>query len=83
MTASDPQLAALARLVADTAPAEIDCEAFLGRVAAYLDAATDHTRVASDLGPVTQHLRVCSECREEFAALLRACGIDPASVPGA
>ncbi len=74
------QLAELARLVASTAPREIDCEAVLDRVAAYLEAHDRDAQLPDELREVRQHLAVCPQCREEFDALVRAHG-DAGSKP--
>lgn len=65
------QLAALARQVAATVEDEIDCEAMLGRMAAYFEAGGRPADLAPELAKVRQHLEVCPQCREEFEALLR------------
>jgi len=69
------QLADLARQLAATMPSEIDCDATLERVAAYLEATRGGGELAPELRMVGQHLQVCPACHEEFEALLRA--IDP------
>ena len=66
------QLAELARQLAATTPSEIDCEATLERVAAYLEASRGGGEVAPELRLVGQHLEVCPACHEEFESLLRA-----------
>ena len=66
------QLAALARQLAATAPDEIDCDAVLGRVGAYLEATRSGDEIAPELETVRQHLEVCPTCLEEFEALVRA-----------
>ena len=68
------QLAALARQLASTAPEEIDCEAVLDRVAAYLEAKRSDVALPPELKSVGQHLEVCPACLEEFQALVRAVG---------
>lgn len=75
------QLEDLARLVASTAPREIDCDAVLDRVAAYLETHDRDEGLPEELRAVRQHLTVCPQCREEFDALLRAHG-DAGSKPG-
>ena len=66
------QLAALARQLASTAPQEIDCEAVLDCVAAYLEATRSDAALPPELEMVGQHLEVCPSCFEEFQALVRA-----------
>ncbi len=66
------QLAALARELASTAPEEIDCDAVLERVAAYLEAKDSDVALPPELEMVGQHLAVCPACLEEFQALIRA-----------
>ena len=66
------QLAELARIIAETAPQEIDCDTVLDRVAAYLETAERGERLPEELRAVAQHLEVCPECKQEFEALLKA-----------
>ncbi len=66
------QLAALAQQLASTAPHEIDCEAVLDHVAAYLEAMQSSAALPPELEKVGQHLQVCPACFEEFQALVRA-----------
>lgn len=82
MKPTDAQLADLAKLLGDTADCEIDCAELLDRVAAYLEAIKDRRVLASPLKQVAQHLKICPECREEFEALIRAEGLDPAQLLG-
>ena len=67
-----PDLLQLARLVAATAPDELDCGAVLDRVAAYLEAHRGERAPTDELAAVEQHLEVCPDCREEFQALVEA-----------
>ncbi len=66
------QLAAIARQLASTAPQEIDCEAVLDRVAAYLETTRSEVTLPPELDAIRQHLEVCPSCLEEFQALVRA-----------
>ncbi len=66
------QLAALAQQLASTAPEEIDCEAVLDHVAAYLEASQADATLPPELETVGQHLKICPACLEEFHALIRA-----------
>jgi len=73
MILTDEQLARLARLVADTAAHEIDCDEMLARAAAFVEAvADDPDDLREALREVAQHLRVCPECKEEVDLLLEA-----------
>ena len=71
MQPSREQLALLARLVAETAPEEINCEEVLDRIAAFLESHRGEP-LPPELATIHQHLEICPECREEFEALLRA-----------
>ena len=66
------QLAALAQQLASTAPEEIDCEAVLDHVAAYLEAAQADATLPPELEMVEQHLKICPACLEEYQALIKA-----------
>ncbi len=66
------QLAALARQLAATAPEEIDCQAVLDRVAAFLEARRSDLDLPPELDAVRQHLEICPPCLDEFQALVRA-----------
>ena len=66
------ELAELARLVAATVPREIDCDAVLDRIGAYLVTLDQDRELSAQLMAVRQHLQVCPECREEFDALVRS-----------
>jgi len=70
------QLAALGRQVAATAPEEIDCDALLDRVAAFLETTRRGATLPPELETVRQHLEVCPSCLEEFEALVRATGAE-------
>jgi len=73
MNLTGKQLADLARLVADTADHEIDCDEMLARAAGFLDAiAAGACAPSRAMAEAAQHLRVCPECREEFEALVAA-----------
>ena len=65
------QLQALLRLIAMTAPEELDCDQVLERVGALLESLVEGEEPPRRLAAVAQHLEVCPECREEFDALLR------------
>lgn len=83
MKPTDRELAALARLVGATAEREIDCEVVLERVADYLAHCAAGEPLCARLRAVAQHFAVCPQCLEEFAALLRAEGLDPRAIFGA
>ncbi len=70
MKPTHEQLRELLRVVAATRPQEIDCEQFLTRVAAYLEALEREQALPPELDTVAQHLEVCPECSEEFDALV-------------
>ena len=64
------QLQELLRVVAATAPREIDCDEFLARVGPFLEGLERGGERPPELDLVSQHLEVCLECREEFDALV-------------
>lgn len=66
------QLVILAEQLAETAAEEIDCDAVLDCVSAYLEAAKSKRTLLPELNAVAQHLKVCPGCLEEFEALVRA-----------
>ena len=68
MTLTRGQLVSLARLVALTRSAEIDCEELLARVAAYAEAGRKN-ELAAEFDVIAQHLEICPECAEEFEVL--------------
>jgi hypothetical protein len=63
------RLAKLARMLAATAPEELDCESALDRLAALLERSRTGERLDDELLRTKQHLSVCPECVEEFEAL--------------
>ena len=62
----------LLRLVDRTAAREIDCEEFLHRSAALVEATADAEQLPPGWPDLIQHLSICPECEEEFQALRRA-----------
>lgn len=80
MRPPEDKLSDLARLVRDTEPQEIDCGEMLNRLASFLQALREHSTLTETLRQVSQHLKVCPECREELVALVKAEGLDPASL---
>lgn len=66
------QLRELLRVIQATRPQEIDCQEFLARVAAFLEAREPGKPLPPELAAVAQHLEVCLECSEEFDALVAA-----------
>ena len=70
MEPTKKELAKLARMLADTAPSELDCGAVLDRVAPLLERSQEGEPLDDELRQVEQHLRVCPECLEEFEALV-------------
>ncbi len=77
---SDEQYEKLARLVGATEDEELDCDRVLDRVGAYLKARSERAEMTDYLQQVAQHMKVCPECREEFIALIKAEGLDPAQI---
>ncbi len=71
MKPTHEQLLELLRVVAATAPREIDCEEFLARVGPFLEGLERGSELPPELRPISQHLEICSECREEFEALVQ------------
>ncbi len=76
MEPSREQLAELAQQLASTAPEEIDCDAVLERVAAYLEAKESDVALTPELEMVRQHLEICPDCLEEFQALVRTSALN-------
>lgn len=70
MKLSSDELQALLHLVGETRPDEIDCDEFLSRVAAYVDASIPALPTDASYDDLRHHLRVCPECLEEFEALV-------------
>ncbi len=69
------QIRALLQVTRETRPAEIDCEAYLARMAAYAEARADERRpLPAGFAEVVEHERLCANCREETAALLQMLG---------
>ncbi|RNC81209.1 MAG: hypothetical protein ED559_05255 [Phycisphaera sp.] len=66
------QLRGLARATAETRPDEIDCDEWLARVAAYIEARSDEAPLDPEMAAVEQHVKVCPDCRAELEALMRA-----------
>lgn len=61
----------LTDLLSATVAEELDCDAVLDRLAAYLEHSAD-AELPPDLAAVEQHLRVCPDCHEEYQALVAA-----------
>ena len=80
MKLSKEQLADLARILGSTADEELTCDEMLDHVAAFIEARRDQANIGPQLQQVSQHLTICPDCHEEFIALLRAEGIDPAKI---
>lgn len=64
-------LTQLTHLLSATAAEEVDCDAVLDLLAAYLEHSAE-VELPPDLAAVDQHLRVCPDCYEEYQALLAA-----------
>jgi hypothetical protein len=72
MSLSKQEIDDLMRLVGLTKDDEINCELCLEHVAQFAERVLAGGSIPAGLEAVEQHLSVCGECREEFAALLRA-----------
>ena len=66
---SDQQVRALLAAVRETHADEIDCEEFLGFMAAYAELRAEGRPLPQELAKVEAHERLCSTCREECQAL--------------
>lgn len=66
------QIRDLAQATAETRPDEIDCDEWLARVAAYIEAQGAGAPLDPDMAAVEQHVKVCPDCRAELEALMRA-----------
>jgi hypothetical protein len=72
MKQSTEKMRELLRLVMVTDPVEIDCDSFLSRVGAFLEARERGDEMSPEFRTVCRHLEVCAECKEELEALLKA-----------
>ena len=70
MSETDPRDALAAKLVA-TRQDEMDCDTFLGHIAALVDDGIAEPRVRELM---EHHESICPECAEELAILRRALG---------
>lgn len=70
MTDKEKRLLELLDAVAETDAEEIDCDAFLDRVAGYVERLGPEEALSDEFRAVAKHIRICPECREEFEALL-------------
>ncbi len=70
MRPTQAQFEELLTIVAATRADEIDCEALLARVGAYLEILERGDAVPASMHAVVQHLEVCPGCKEELDALL-------------
>ncbi len=69
------QIRALLRATRDTRDVEVDCEAYLARMAAYAEARADGRRpLPAAFDDMIEHERLCANCREETAAVLQMLG---------
>ncbi len=72
------QIRALLQATRATRSVEVDCEAYLARMAAYAEALTEeHRPLPAGFDDVVAHERLCANCREETAALLQMLGRPP------
>jgi len=77
MRLREEQIRGLLRATRETRDVEIDCEAYLTRMAAYAEALADGRRpLPAGFDAVIEHERLCVNCREETAALLQMLGHD-------
>ncbi len=65
------QLKELARATVNTRPQEIDCDAWLKRVAGYLEVIQKGQPVPPELTDVAHHIEVCPDCRNELDLMLK------------
>lgn len=70
MNTNEKRLLDLLKTASVTDEAEIDCDEFLNRVAAYIENADTDLDLSKEFWEVAKHIQVCSECREEFDALV-------------
>jgi hypothetical protein len=75
MRLREEQVRALLRAARETRGVELDCEAYLARMAAYAEARADGRKpLPAGFDEVIEHERLCANCREETAALLQMLG---------
>jgi hypothetical protein len=72
MNLSDDQICVLLQAVCRTRDHELTCDECLGEVGRFAELTLKGRPVEAAYDLVQQHLLVCSECREEFALLLKA-----------
>jgi len=70
MIETEQELLDLLAAIADTRDVEIDCDAFLDRVAPLAEQLRQEVALSDAFYAEAHHLRICSGCREEFDALL-------------
>lgn len=70
MALNDGQIRALMEASAATRDVEIDCEAFLDRMARYAEIRAASAPLPDDLRLAAEHEHLCANCREECAALV-------------
>jgi hypothetical protein len=75
MRLREEQIRALLRATRETRDVEVDCEAYLSRMAAYAEARVDgRNALPAGFDEMVEHERLCANCREETAALLQMLG---------
>lgn len=70
MIEAEVQLLALLSSIADTNVEELDCDAFLSRVAPFAEQVSAKVELSDEFFSEAHHIRICAGCREEFEALL-------------
>lgn len=72
MALSRKEIDALLEVVSVTCTEEISCDGCLKELAEFAELSLHGKTIPQGLRLVQAHLALCGECREEFAALLRA-----------
>ncbi len=73
------QIRGLLEAARETKDVELDCEEYLSRMPAYVEARAQAGRpMPAGFERVIEHERLCANCREETAALLQMLGDDDA-----
>lgn len=69
MALNQNQIRGLLRATQETHDVEIDCDEFLARMAALVEARVEGRPIAESLKLAEAHERLCANCREESLAL--------------
>lgn len=77
MRLEDRQIAALLRVLRETQPVELDCDAFLDAMAACAELRATGQAWPPELAAVLAHEQLCANCREELAALVELLRLEP------